>query len=144
MNDILLTSRTAFNRDFSGETSENPSETQPDQALSPQELLRRFVSGKPLGTKDNSLVYDDDYDMDLPEFDKMDKLDRLHAVQENAMDVKDLYSAFNDATKKANADARNASDNARNEPENVRNKNSNEGEDLQSSTENAKDSAAES
>lgn len=95
----LLTNSTAPFVSFEGEKNESPSLTVPDQALTPQELLRRFANGQPFNVGSNP-VYDDDYDLNIPEFYKMDKLDKLHMMQENSFDVKELYHEFSDIKKK--------------------------------------------
>ena len=68
---------------FKGEVNTKPSETIPDQATTPRELLRRYATGQPLGFKNTTPIYDDD-DVDIPELYKMNKMERLHALQENS------------------------------------------------------------
>ena len=65
---------------YPGEKNEKASETIPDQAVTPQELLRRFATGQPLGFKNVSPIYDDD-DIEIPELYKMNKMERLHALE---------------------------------------------------------------
>lgn len=114
---LVKTNITAFGYDSEKfkEVNNTESLTVPDQALTPQELLRRFARGEPLH-QSNRLVYDDDFNMNLPEFDKLDKLDRLHEMQENSFNVKELYTEFEDERKKAEAHARNAKQNEVNAP----------------------------
>ena len=78
---------------FKGETNTSPSETIPNQSVTPQELLRRYATGQPLGFKSCTPIYDDD-GTEIPEFYKMDKLDRLHALQDNSRDVHELTTEF--------------------------------------------------
>lgn len=99
-------SLTAMRVKWKGEVNELVSETVPDQALTPQELLRRFATGQSFDVTNQS-IYDSDYQMELPEFDKMDKLDRLHKMQENSFNIKELYESFSDERKKAEAKAKN-------------------------------------
>lgn len=98
----VLNNITAAMVGFSGEKTDQKSLTVPDQAMTPQELLRKFASGAPFGL-DHKFVYDDDIGMEMPEFDKMDKLDRLHEVQENSKNVEELKLEFSDLKKKAEA-----------------------------------------
>lgn len=78
---------------FKGEKFTLPSETIPDQAISPMELLRRYAQGIPLGLKSVDPVYDTD-DFEAPELFKMDKLDRLHMLQNTAEQRVELYDMF--------------------------------------------------
>ena len=68
---------------YKGEINRKPSETIPDQAVTPQELLRRFATGQPLGFKSVSPIYDDD-DIEIPELYKMNKMERLHALENSS------------------------------------------------------------
>ena len=83
---------------FKGEINTQPSETIPDQATTPRELLRRYATGQPLGFKNTQPIYDDD-DVDIPELYKMNKMERLHALQdssENLIEMKtDHINAIN-------------------------------------------------
>lgn len=101
----VLNNLTALDEIFEGELNQLVSETVPDQALSPQELLRRFVQGKPLNVG-NDFIYDSDQGVNLPEFDKMDKLDLLHRMQEHSYDVKELHNEFEYQKKKKMAEKR--------------------------------------
>ena len=89
---IILNNITARLTKFKGEVNTKPSETIPDQSVTPQELLRRYATGQPLGFKTCTPIYDDD--TEIPEFYKMDKLDRLHALQDNSRDVHELTTEF--------------------------------------------------
>ena len=90
---IILNNLTARLTKFKGEINTKPSETIPDQSVTPQELLRRYATGQPLGFKACTPVYDDD-ETDIPELYKMDKLDRLHALQNNSRDLHELSTEF--------------------------------------------------
>lgn len=90
----IHTQLTARQNKFPGETNPGISQTIPDQATSPQELLRRYATGQPLGFKNVEAVYDDDSDTPIPEFYKMNKLDRLHALQnstENLIEKRNIH-----------------------------------------------------
>ena len=90
---IILNNLTARLTKFKGETNLRPSETIPDQSVTPQELLRRYATGQPLGFKSCTPIYDED-GHDIPEFYKMDKLDRLHALQNNSENLHELTTEF--------------------------------------------------
>ena len=90
---IILNNITARLHKTRGERNTKPSETIPNQSVTPQELLRRYATGQPLGFKACTPVYDDD-NTEIPEFYKMDKLDRLHALQNNSRDVHELTTEF--------------------------------------------------
>ena len=68
---------------YKGEINTKDSETIPDQAVTPQELLRRFATGQPLGFQNVSPVYDDE-DIEVPELYKMNKMERLHALEKSS------------------------------------------------------------
>lgn len=95
---MLYTNANARNMEPSREVNDKPSMTVPDQAISPQELLRRYATGQPLGFSAVTPVYDDDANgYDVPEFYKMDKLDQLHELQENServLERKQSYDAY--------------------------------------------------
>lgn len=93
----ILTQFTAMRVDHAREIPKGDSLTLPDQAVSPQELLRRFATGQPLGFKDASPIYDSDEFYDIPEFYKMDNLDRLHHMQENADNVIEKKATYDNA-----------------------------------------------
>lgn len=83
---------------FQGEKNTKPSETMQDQAVTPQELLRRFATGAPLGFKNAQPVYDDDnIDADVPELYKMNKMERLHALQESTDNLIEKQNLHNEA-----------------------------------------------
>lgn len=86
---MVITHAKAQKMKWKGETNSLPSDTVPDQAISPQELLRRYATGQPLGFSPVTPVYDDDDSPDIPEFYKLNKLDRLHILQENSERVND-------------------------------------------------------
>lgn len=92
MKTTTLTHLDARKMTFSGEVNTKDSETLPDQSVTPQELLRRYATGQPLGFKNVQPVYDDDQNEDVPEFYKLSKLDRLHLLQTNSEKVNDLIS----------------------------------------------------
>ncbi|AXL14900.1 hypothetical protein [Microviridae sp.] len=89
----VLTNFTARTHAFKGESNTQPSETIPNQSVTPQELLRRYATGQPLGFKSCTPIYDDE-GPEIPEFYKMNKLDRLHALQDNSRDVHELTTEF--------------------------------------------------
>ena len=89
----ILNNLTARLTTFKGETNLRPSETIPDQSVTPQELLRRYATGQPLGFKSCTPIYDDE-NGEIPEFYKMDKLDRLHALQNNSENLHELSTEF--------------------------------------------------
>lgn len=93
MKEVLLTNRNARNITFKGEINTNPSETLPDQAITPQELLRRYATGQNLGFKPVSAIFDEDGE-EIPELYKMSKMDKLHAMQENHFDLQEKKNAF--------------------------------------------------
>jgi hypothetical protein len=95
MKRVIYTSANAHEQDFKKEMNFGESLAIPDQAITPQELLRRYATGQPLGFKNVSPVYDSDEDSDIPEFYKMNKLDRMHAMQENHFNVKEKMQAYN-------------------------------------------------
>ena len=68
---------------YKGEINKKESETIPDQAVTPQELLHRFATGQPLGFQNVTPVYDDD-DIEIPELYKMNKMDKLHALEKSS------------------------------------------------------------
>jgi len=70
-----------------GEVNTLPSLTIPDQAMSIQEILRRYTSGLPIGGS-RSPIFDEDND--LPELSKMDLADRQTAIERYASELKDL------------------------------------------------------
>ena len=90
----IYTNLTARQAKFKGEINLKDSETIPDQAVSPQELLRRYATGQPLGFKNATPVYDEDENFSIPELYKMDKLDRLHALQNSSEDLIEKQSDF--------------------------------------------------
>lgn len=91
----LLTHFKAQNTKFKGEDNPNPSETIPDQATSPQELLRRYATGQPLGFKNTEPVYDEEENgYDVPEFYKMSKMDRLHHLQKHSEYLNDKRTEY--------------------------------------------------
>ena len=84
---------------FKGEINKKPSETIPDQATTPQELLRRYATGQPLGFRNTQPVYDDD-DVDIPELYKMNKMERLHALQDSTENLLEKRSDHIEAINK--------------------------------------------
>lgn len=95
----VLTNLTAIHVKNKGEFNNKISETIPDQAISAQELLRRFATGVPLGFKNAQPIYDDDEENPVPELYKMDQLDRLHHLQESSENLLEKRSEFNDYQK---------------------------------------------
>ena len=99
----------------------NPiSETMPGQSITPQELLRRYATGQPLGFKNATPVYDDDDHFDVPELYKMDKLDRLHELQSSSNDLIQKRTDFQKAVHKFKSDQKiaNEKENKLSEPKN--------------------------
>lgn len=93
----VYTQFSAMHEDFPKEINTKISQTIPEQATSPQELLRRYATGQPLGFKSVQPVYDDDESNPIPEFYKMDKLDRLHDLQtstDNLVEKRNDYDQF--------------------------------------------------
>lgn len=101
----VLTNLTAIHERPQGEVNNLPSETIPDQAVSAQELLRRFATGAPLGFKNATPVYDEDPENPIPELYKMNTLDRLHHLQENSENLMEKRSEYNDFVNKQKKEA---------------------------------------
>lgn len=74
--------------EWRGEKNNQPSETIPDPAMTIQEMLDRFASGRPVGGARKDLDEldhddtDDELNLNLPDFSKMDKTERLDAYRE--------------------------------------------------------------
>lgn len=98
-----ITNFERINNPFKGVNNRSPSETIPDQATSPQELLRRYVHNEPLGLADG-LIFDEDGSEPFPELYKMDKMDRLHFMQTNKEKIADLKEEISAGLRKAEAE----------------------------------------
>lgn len=91
----IFTSRTAPSYSFPKEKNTGKSQTIPGQAITAQELLRKYATGQPLGFKNVTPIYDEDGHPEVPEFYKMDQMDRLHEMQEHNDEVKGKLADFN-------------------------------------------------
>ena len=69
--------------------------TIPDQAMSIQEILRRFAQGLPLGGQKVPL-YDEDLPFDAQQFQKMDLADKAEYIEANKRRIEGLESELND------------------------------------------------
>jgi len=78
-----------------GEKNTMPSLTIPDQAMSIQEILRRFAQGLPLGGQKVPL-YDEDLPFDAQQFQKMDLADKAEYIEANKRRIEGLESELND------------------------------------------------
>lgn len=73
---------------WTGEKNNLPSETVPDRAMTIQQMLDRFASGRPVDGYRPDLdeldhdETDENLDLNLPDFSKMDKTERLDAYRE--------------------------------------------------------------
>lgn len=72
-----------------GETNFGPSQTQPNDVMGVREILERFTRGLPLNTGDVG-YYDDPEDIDLSDFDAMDKFEKEMYIRENREYINDL------------------------------------------------------
>lgn len=81
--------------DWPGEKNTMPSMTVPDQAMSIQEILRRFAQGLPLGGQKVPL-YDEDIPFDAQEFQRMDLADKQEFMEANKRRMEQLQSELND------------------------------------------------
>lgn len=81
--------------DWPGEKNTMPSLTIPDQAMSIQEILRRFAQGLPLGGQKVPL-YDEDLPFDAQQFQKMDLADKAEYIEANKRRIEGLESELND------------------------------------------------
>lgn len=81
--------------DWPGEKNNMPSMTIPDQAMSIQEILRRFAQGLPLGGQKVPL-YDEDIPFDAQEFQRMDLADKQEFMEANKRRMEQLQSELND------------------------------------------------
>lgn len=104
----LYTSRSAVNMHFKGEVNTSPSMTIPNQEISPAMLLARYATGQPLGLKMVEAIYDSDVGHEIPEFNKMDQLERLHALQENSDELEYLKNAYADEVAKRESNKKKA------------------------------------
>ena len=86
--------------DWPGEKNTMPSMTIPDQAMSIQEILRRFAQGLPLGGQKVPL-YDEELPFDTQQFQKMDLADKAEIMEANKRRVQDLQSELHDQQKDA-------------------------------------------
>lgn len=100
----IYTNLTARKADWKRETIKGLSATEPNQAVTPQELLRRYATGQPLGFKNTTPIYDEDESFDVPEFYKMSELDKLHHLQEHHEEVKSLTTDYNQSVLKYQRD----------------------------------------
>lgn len=72
-----------------GETKFGPSKTQPNDVMGVREILERFTRGLPLGTGDIG-YYDDPENIDLSDFDAMDRFEKEMYIRENREYLNDL------------------------------------------------------
>lgn len=81
-----------------------PSLTVPDQTLSMRELIERHTRG--LDVRQYTHVYDSQLDGDYPEISKMDKIERLQFMEQNAYHINQTKKTLQ-KVKKHNAQIKN-------------------------------------
>lgn len=82
----MRSSNTAKTLRFQGEVNFRPSKTIPDQAMSIQEIMRRYASGLPLSGQRVGFF---DAEDPLPDTSKMDLVDMQEAREENQQRILD-------------------------------------------------------
>ena len=82
--------RKQWNQDNHFEFNDLPSETVPDMAKSPAQLLALYTSSGRAGVNAKDPVYD------APDLHQMDEMDKLHLAQETQEDIKSLENRMQD------------------------------------------------
>lgn len=79
-----------------GEINLEPSMTEPDMALTPQQILERFTAGRPLPQSENLFYSGDEY---LPDFRTLDISEISDIIADTDMQIKELQQQVKDAKK---------------------------------------------
>lgn len=81
-----------------GEKDFGPSQTQPNDVMSIREILDKFTRGLPVSAGDVG-YYDDPEDIDMSDFDAMDKFEKEMYIREQREYVKELESRMQEDEK---------------------------------------------